>query len=143
MLKFLLILSLCYSFAFSSQKETATKIVQTIVATVNKDNKPVWIQKNNKYIFELLDATKFNISDTCEDVGVLVLQNTASSFSEACKNKPIVVLDYDILKHHKNAVAAFFWKKGRPNIVFLKDRIEKFDIVLPASYEIYLEETLW
>ncbi|MBC8237760.1 MAG: hypothetical protein H8E76_05965 [Helicobacteraceae bacterium] len=142
MLKFLLIVSLCYSFAFASEKETATKIVQAIVATVNTYDQAVWIQKNDKELLELLDVNRFNISDTCKDAGVLILQSS-TSFSGACKDKPIVVLDYDILKDHKNAVAAFFWKKGRPNIVFIKDRIEKFNIVLPPSYEIYLEETIW
>ena len=62
---------------------------------------------------------------------------------DGCERIPILVLDYDLLEIYENAVVAFFWKKGRPNIVFLKKRLEKFNIVLPESYKIYEEEKIW
>lgn len=142
MLKFLLILSLCVHFSFASEKETATKIVQAITSVVNVSDKNVWIEKKDKSLHEFLDTKNFKASQRCEDVGVLLVMH-ANLFASECKGKPIVVLDYDLLKRYDNAVAAFFWKKGRPNIVFIKDRVEKFKIKLPPSYEIYQEDEIW
>lgn len=142
MLKFFLLFFLSVSIAFASEINTATKIVEAITSVVNTNDASVWIEKEDIGIKKFLNTKAFTTSEECEDIGVFLIKKT-HPFVLKCKNKPIVVLDYDLLKKYDNAVAAFFWKKGRPNIVFIKDRVKKFNIQLPKSYEVYQEERIW
>jgi hypothetical protein len=63
--------------------------------------------------------------------------------SVKCKNVPIVALDYSLLKKDKNALGAFYWQKGRPNITFIANRLKKKGIKLPKEYERYIENNVW
>lgn len=142
MLKFFFLFFLSVYVTFASEINTATKIVKAITSVVNTNTAAIWIEKEDKSIEKFLDIKAFQTSEECEDIGVFLIKKP-HPFVLECANKPIVVLDYDLLKKYDNAVAAFFWKKGRPNIVFIKDRVEKFNIKLPKPYEVYQEEIIW
>lgn len=58
-------------------------------------------------------------------------------------HKPIIVLDYNLLNKCPNAIGAYFWQKGRPNIVMIEPRIKKESIKLPDEFKIYLESRVW
>ena len=57
------------------------------------------------------------------------------------KNKKalLFVTDYSLLKDEKSALGAFYWKKGRPTIIFIKERLEAHSIILPKSLTKYSE----
>jgi len=44
--------------------------------------------------------------------------------------------------YKKDIVGGFYWQKGRPNILFLKDNIDKYNIKLPSSMKQYIESEL-
>jgi hypothetical protein len=58
-------------------------------------------------------------------------------------HKPILVLRYDLLKLYPSAVGAYFWQKGRPNIVMIRPRLRRAGIHLSGEFERYIESTLW
>ncbi len=58
-------------------------------------------------------------------------------------HKPILVLQYRLLKSYSLAVGAYFWQKGRPNIVMIRQRLQRMRIRLPHDFERYIETTLW
>lgn len=144
MIRPILSVLLLVTFSFASEKESATKIVKAIVSTIDTDKKTlsVWIDNADQGVYKSLDTGILNIAKSCEDSEVLIVKKKLH-LEEKCLQKPILVLDYDLLSVYDSSVSAFFWKKGRPNIVFIKSRLEKFDIKLPPSYEIYLEEEIW
>lgn len=51
----------------------------------------------------------------------------------------VFVTNYKLLKKHKNAIGAFYWKKGRPTIVFIKERLDRYSLELSSSFEKYYE----
>jgi hypothetical protein len=124
-----------------ASSDISTKITQSILSAISIDKYKVWIDTGYD-IDEFIDKRKFNTVQDCKKADVLILAD-AINISKECMNKVSIVFDYDLLNKHENAVGTFFWKKGRPNIVFVKDRIEKFNIVLPESYIKYIEETIW
>lgn len=142
MLKFFSLFLVLYSLLNASEEETATKIIQNLIEVIDKQNAKVWI---NSYDMKLIGAEglkKFNLVKSCKEAKVLIL-STVVVVPKECQNKPILVLDYDLLTRYNNAVSAFFWKKGRPNIVFISDRVKKFSISLPPSYSKYVEDQIW
>lgn len=50
-------------------------------------------------------------------------------------SKPVFVLNDELLRTLKNAIGGLYWKKGRPQLIFLEDRLDKFNIKLPPEYK--------
>ena len=142
MIKIITILLILGLTLNASEKEYAAKIITNLVEVIDKSNTSVWIDHDDSDVTGSLELKQLNVVKTCENAKVLIL-SSEKSIPKHCITKPILVLDYDLLAKHSNAVSAFFWQKGRPNIVFLKKRLQHFSISLPPTYEKYVEEQIW
>lgn len=141
MIKIITILLILGLTLNASEKEYATKIIKNLVEVIDKSNTSVWIDDDSD-VTGLLELKQLNVVKTCKNAKVLILSSD-KSIPKHCISKPVLVLDYDLLEKHNNAVSAFFWQKGRPNIVFLKKRLQHFSISLPSTYDKYVEEQIW
>ena len=57
--------------------------------------------------------------------------------------KPILfVTDYRFLKESEDIVGAFYWRKGRSQLLFVKKRLEQQDIRLPRAYQNFIVDEL-
>jgi hypothetical protein len=54
----------------------------------------------------------------------------------------IFATDYDLLYHDENVIGAFYWQKGRPNLVFIRNRLERHSLSLAHEFDKYIEENL-
>jgi len=55
----------------------------------------------------------------------------------------IFTTDYHTLESYKDrAIGGFYWQKGRPNILFLRQNLKKYHIKLPEDMQEYIEESL-
>ena len=56
-------------------------------------------------------------------------------------NGVLFVTSYHLLKHYKkSAIGGFYWKKGRPNLLFLRENLQKRGLHLPKSFQKYIED---
>ncbi len=59
------------------------------------------------------------------------------------EEKPILfVTDYRLLKYSFDIVGAFYWKKGRSQLLFIKNRLDAHHITLPAEYQDFTVDEL-
>ena len=126
----------------ASEKVYATKIIKNIVEVMDKAETSVWLDNASADIVESLELKPLNVVKACKNAKILIL-SSKKSIPKHCISKPILVLDYALLEKYTNAVSAFYWQKGRPNIVFLKKRLEYFSISLPPTYHKYIEDQIW
>ncbi len=57
--------------------------------------------------------------------------------------KPILfVTDYHFLKESDDIVGAFYWRKGRSQLLFIKKRLKQYDITLPKEYQSFMIDAL-
>lgn len=57
--------------------------------------------------------------------------------------KPIIfVTNYHFLKMSDDIVGAFYWRKGRSQLLFIKNRLEQYDIILPKEYQSFMIDEL-
>jgi len=85
-------------------------------------------------VSELLKKSDmFIIVSTCDDANILIGKNF--SFDKKCTNKPQFATSYNSFINNENVIGAFYWRKGRPQIKFKKDILNKFNITLPKSLE--------
>ena len=142
MLKYLLTAFLLLSSSGASEKMYSSKIIQNIIEVLNGKNHALWLNEDNRLSQKMINSSDFKKASSCKDASVLVITSD-KEIPRQCESKPMLVLKYDLLEKHSNAVSAFFWQKGRPNIVFIKKRLQYFSISLPPTYEKYVEEQIW
>lgn len=122
--------------------ELKMKILHNICSGVkNEKHMKVW-SDNQKIIDSFKKLGGLNISKSFKDAQLIVLNNKSNLLKNSI-DKHIFVLDYDLLEEIPNSFGAFFWKKGRPNIVFIKPRLEEQSLRLSTTLQPYTEDKIW
>jgi hypothetical protein len=57
-------------------------------------------------------------------------------------NTIIITTNYSLLIKDQRVLGAFFWQKGRPNLLFLRGRMQKANVTLGHEFEKYIEDDL-
>lgn len=85
----------------------------------------------------------FNLVDNCNDANFIFVKNNYE-INFLCENKIenqiFFTNNYKKLINNNKYIGAFFWNKSRPNIIFLKDRLSKKNIILTSEYEKFIED---
>ena len=74
-----------------------------------------------------------------EEADIILQTEFNSHFNTA---KIIFTTKYAILKKNPHIVGAFYWSKGRPQIVFIRKRLEKKHLDLASELKKYIVESL-
>ncbi len=144
MIKYLFIFLFSVVFVGASPTSDALKarILNTIISGV-EHTKVLKIWSDNKKITEALyNMKKYKIVLTCKEADIIILEKK-ENLSSLCLNRNIFVLNYNLLTEIPQSFGAFFWKKGRPNIVFIESRLEKRGLHLSNKLTPYIEERVW
>ena len=110
------------------------------------------VYTNDKEYKEVFATSKRMIlSNVPEKSDIILITNRSALFKimrekqwAVDKNeKPILfVTDYRLLKNSFDIVGAFYWRKGRSQLLFIKNRLNAYNITLPEEYEDFLVDTL-
>jgi hypothetical protein len=109
-----------------------------------------------RYLFEKLFQTLFNkkiIKVYTDKKDAQIIKNSSVlKIVKSCKNadlvlnvtdmncsKPLFVLDYYVYKNHPEAIGAFYWRKGRPQLRLRKKLIKKYHLHVTKDFEDFLE----
>ncbi|MBK3332838.1 hypothetical protein GWK41_07130 [Persephonella atlantica] len=125
-------------FAFASEEQihrVEAEIISKICSAISGKHIgiKVYLTKNMKYIIKY--SKIFVPVNSCENADIVVVGKEI----ENCRGKIMVVTRYYLLKKYDNAVAAFYWYKGRPNIIFVKEKLKKYRISLPEEFLKYVD----
>ncbi len=129
-------------YAGSSSNEIKYAILNKIVSgIVQNDTLRIW--SDNEAINDALRSTElYQVVPTCDAADIIILENEEFLF-KSCKKGNIFVLSYELLNKLPQSFGAFFWKKGRPNVVFIESRIEAQGLILSDRLTPYVEEKVW
>ena len=76
--------------------------------------------------YNLFNSRKFIIVRECEKSDIV--------FGDfICDDRPTFTLNYYFYKTHKNAIGAFYYRKGRPQLKFKKEGLIRFFKSVPSS----------
>jgi hypothetical protein len=124
---------------FASKIEIEEKIYKEILYTIfpYKQTIKVWCDTNDLYF--LNDISKVKILNNINDADILIIEHELKD--KKYKNKIIFVRNYHLLKMYKSfVIGGFYWQKGRPNILFIRKNIDKFNIKLFNGLENFIED---
>jgi hypothetical protein len=96
------------------------------------NKKTVYIYTKNKKYINIKSGYLINV-DKCQKADLVL------GISQTCKNKPVFLLDYYSYKENKNALGAFYWRKGRPQLRLRKKIIKKYHLQLLSEFREFAE----
>ncbi len=133
----ILLICLLITTVYSNDNKLASSIFTMIAKNITKKVRP------NIYIHRKIPAISkssetLNIVSECSEADMVILSTTKNIPSE-CAQKILFGTRYSHLKN-KNIIGAFFWQKGRPNILFYQKRLDKKNITLDSSFNHYIEK---
>lgn len=139
MKKFYLLLFVIFIpvFAQQSPEYIEVKIIKKLLIDMSQ-NQTVKVCTIG-YKVERLSDEKIIVTD-CYNADFIIIGKDSYLIY---KNKPAILLNVDDIKNiktYRNVIGAFYWKKGRPQLIFLKDRMQIYNIKLPKEYERFIIE---
>lgn len=134
MRRIIILLFLIVSFAIS--QDINSKLYEKILIGIFPENEIINIyitDKEEKFDF----LNKINIVLNVANANLVLLGS--GSYTKELEDKVLFVSNYKELLKYDNAIGALYWKKGRPQIIFLKTRLDKFSIEIDSYLTRYIE----
>ncbi|ADN08974.1 hypothetical protein [Sulfurimonas autotrophica] len=137
-MKLLLVIILFIGTILSADDlQVESAIYNKIISAVTKKEKPkVYIYKHCKSLEKYPGNIK--LVSNCKDADIVIV-TTLKDIPKVCYGKNMFGTKYSHLKN-PNVLGAFFWQKGRPNILFYKYRLDQNHIKLDKSFNKYIEQ---
>ncbi len=125
---------------YSKEIELEAKIISKIARSSVKDKKIRLYIPNISEDEREVYSQYFSLAEDCESANFVF--DTKGLADEECKRsgKLFFTNNYRRLVSDHRYYGAFFWSKSRPNIVFIKHRLQNFNVKLADEYSKYIEE---
>ena len=142
-----MILILLYAPLYALERESTLKMYHGIFEALSSKT-PINVYTNDKeYRDVFLHSKKIVLSNTLEasDIALVTDERTLKNIlytknsNRNFDKKPIIfVTNYHFLKISKEIVGAFYWRKGRSQLLFIKNRLKQHNITLPKEYQNFM-----
>lgn len=128
------------SVLFSSDLKTEEKIYKLIIHTLLPQQEEIKAWSDTQHNKEILQTIpNVVVVPSPKDADFLLLSNGKVPNPKAL----VFVTDFRLLEKMQNiAIGGFFWQKGRPNILFLRQNLQKSSITLPESMQEFIEDEI-
>lgn len=135
MIKLILIISL--SLGLGAYENYELKLYEKILPLITrKSTIKIYADNSTK---ELLKGSKtFIFVDNCKNAE-LIIGKVIDVEESTCKAKPLFATSYRAFKNSKNAIGAFYWRKGRPQLQLNKNSINEFKLYIPQKLKRYAQ----
>ena len=121
---------------WANDVELASTILnKLIIAVTAKENPKVYLYRENEAL-ETYPASAVLVKG-CEEADIVIV-STLKQLPKSCDNKILLGTRYMHLEDPR-VIGAFFWQKGRPNILFYHERLHARKIVLDRVFDKYIE----
>ena len=135
MKRILITILLLYSNLLFGDDTYELKLYEKILPAIFKDTQIV-IYGDDDANKILAQSNIFVLTSKCE-TATLLFGKDFDSLEKACTKIPLFTTNYHSFKNMPNSIGAFYWRKGRPQIIFNLDTLLLFNIELPNNLKKY------
>jgi hypothetical protein len=140
-LKKLILLFILSISLFASKIEVEKQIYKQILYDIFPYKQKIYVWVDSKNMSFLNQLNRLKIVTNLQDADILIIKHELSTTN--IENKIVFVQSYHLLKLYDSfAIGGFYWQKGRPNLLFLRKNLEKYNIKLDKGFEKYIEDEL-
>lgn len=126
-------LSLTLSFAETPEQELIVKVFKFF----SIKDVPIAVYEHNPSI-SLKGSSFTNLVAECAQANV-VYGSYFETLPKECRSLPRFTTEYELFQNDERVIGAFYWRKGRPQLRFSKERCERFDLFLPSELVRYVQ----
>jgi hypothetical protein len=138
-----MILILAYTQMFALDKESTLKIYTKILSSIFPTKKQINVYVPNREYYDILKSSnKLNVVDDIKKASIAIVTNLKELQSVKKLNKDIEIFatNEKLLFQDQSIVGAFYWKKGRSQLLFIKNRLDRYHIKLSDEYDKFIIE---
>jgi hypothetical protein len=117
--------------------KTASKIYDKLFFSIYKKNTILVYTPNQTYKSMLQNSQILKNVETIEEATVIIISNQ-NEITPKMGNKTIFAANYEVFRDNENAIGAFYWNKGRPEIVFSQSRLLGKNLSVSQDLEKYI-----
>lgn len=143
MKKFTILLFVVFNFVFAFDAQTTLKVYTKILTSIFPQQNTIKVYIPNKEFAKVLNSSDIiNVVDNINEASIAIV-TTIKELQEvkAKKTDKIVFATKEgLLNEGASVIGAFYWKKGRSQLVFIKSRLKKYHIKLPNVYDKFIIE---
>jgi len=149
--KLLVLLILLHGHLYALERESTLKIYHNIFHALSSKVKVSVYTSDKEYKEVFRHSKEITLSDNPEKTDIILITHESAlneilyTMSEEIHstNQPIIfVTNYHFLKISDRIVGAFYWRKGRSQLLFIKNRLEQHEITLPEEYQKFMIDEL-
>ncbi len=137
-MKKLYLIFIVFSSLFATPKTSiGTQIMEKIsVALTYKDSVKILVQNKDDLIF-IKNSLILKRVDKCEEADIILVKN---AYELSCKNNPLIfATSYLGFKNTPSVLGAFYYQKGRPNLILKEEKLKLRNIKLSKEFDRYIE----
>lgn len=139
-----------YGHLYALERESTLKMYHGIFSALSSKTMTSVYVTDKEYRKVFSTSKRMLLVKKPEESDIILITNrsTLQSIMEGNRvkqnaSKPILfVTDYRFLKDAEDAVGAFYWRKGRSQLLFIKKRLEQYGIELPKDYQNFMVDAL-
>lgn len=151
MRKIFLCLILFYGHLYALDRESTLKMYHKLLFSLSpKAIVSVYVD-DDEYRKVFSFSKRIQLINEPENADIVLITNESTLYSilenpilqNSIYKKPILfATDYRFLKRSDDIIGAFYWRKGRSQLLFIKDRLDRHHILLPREYKDFLVDEL-
>lgn len=150
MKKVFLTFILIYGQLFALERESTLKMYHGIFSALAAKQMISVYTTDQEYRKVFITSKRIFLAKNPEESDIILITNrsTLQSMLKRKKvsqngKKPILfVTDYRYLKSSEDIVGAFYWRKGRSQLLFINKRLKEHNITLPVPYQNFMIDEL-
>jgi hypothetical protein len=140
-----------YGHLYALERESTLKMYHGIFTALSPKTSTHVYTNDKEYRDVFRHSKKISLSDKLEEADIVLIteEKTLSNILYRIKvntdvgKKPIIfVTDYHFLKISDDIVGAFYWRKGRSQLLFIEKRLKRHNIILPKEYQNFMIDEL-
>ena len=112
--------------------EIVSKIISSITHGINQKVCLYNFNKEDEIAYKKFSSFKIT---NCKKANILLIKDVEEKLKF---EKPALALDYLSFKNCENCIGAFYWRKGRPQIILIRERLKKFNIKVKGELRRYI-----
>lgn len=119
--------------------DTASKIFNKIFTAIFSQATIHVYSPNDEYTDVIHKAKNLTLTPSIEANITLI---TTSQELSTNQNQLAFTTDLTVLREGESVIGAFYWEYGHPKIVFIRKRLDHYNIILDKRFEKYIVEEL-
>jgi hypothetical protein len=135
----------------AAERESTLKIYHSLFNALSL-KAPILVYTNdNEYRDVFQHSKRIVLTDNATESDIVLITNertlndilyTMNENLDISKKPIMFVTNYHFLKISDKIVGAFYWRKGRSQLLFIKKRLEHYEITLPEEYQRFMIDEL-